>query len=873
MILIVESSLFYQLQSDIIIKCYNYILTTYGFQDAYFYYFRQRVYISSLDRTFFSDISKVNSLNKAFFIIKFVDKISSTGRLVYDYYSPYNTNKDVIFYPYNWFTKRFTYWNSSALIRSFDDYYHIFSCNYFPLGYVQEKDDIITSGGSNIVALDYETNEPISTKFEPNGLPYNNGRPFKILNKNLEGLAVQFTEVGGEISGSTINETGAAVDFTFSFSNYSSIFNNIIFFDTVVLLSQALDGLVITKNLKVDYIQTVQKAFIGATSSSFSIDYDVNPSLVSPIGPFTLNQVISSPPSIGTIYTAPSSQSKQPYFSVQYNTPTPSIFYMSFPINPNYVTKQLFVNEAKVYNSTQYVRVFSPTVPKILIERNLENENSFVPDFITNDFSQEIKPYNITNRSAISNFANEQYDATTSQFTSSDFFVTGKVQVGGNRLIGINFLTLLGVYRYTLYFTDSNNIYNGKQVDGDSWTYLTPTDSNYILIEVERYDGNKILASTLNADVNFFISNASFLPASEVLPASLCTVNRNRFFQSPYDYFLLRNVSLTEFSDINDAEGYFIFTDKISNEILLNLSTYSEDLVRLDISELGRDPNKEFGTQQAIFAKTRAGALKIQSLVNKQISYYNSFLRYNKEIFGRNFGVRSFYSIDNDLGTFLPFPNNFPIFESNSYLLGENFTFTSYIAQYLFGLSGETGPQLNSTINVKEQGNIDQNYNFLVQKVPNSGNIISIFSDENSNNGIRFFKEAFSFTNYLSQESFCSLIIALKTNIFETITFNDKNFLKLKFIYPNNLPNFPYISFNIVTSSGNFPSLIYSDLGVVTYEQYTPFYCQNQSAKKIFFKPWSKRNDFSVWVDLDLFVPDSYIYMMFSNYPSQLIDY
>lgn len=860
---------------DGLLNDYTYILQRYGYIDAFFYYKRQKIYISALDQAFFTDVSRISSLNINFLIIKFVKKIVGGSRLIYDYFSQYNYSTDIVFYPFNWFTKRFTYWDSTALIRSGNDVYHVFSCNYVPLGYVKEQNNLITSGGSNIVARTVPDGYPLPLKGEPNGQVFYSG-PFTLdAPVQIQGLLYQLTLEDGDNLVSVNANVNPSTTFAVSEDKrVDTIYNN--FFGLNISLNQTTNQLTIYAP-NVDYMQTFQKAFMGASSMTCDYDYNgITNQYIIGTNELTRFSFFKEPIESGLKYEISSNTTQKPIFSTEITLATVSGVYNYFwaPVNKYYTITASNAPYQRTFQGIQYHLTDREQPLTVDIVRNSEKEG-FTPLLINNSSpNQELQPWRL-NRLSLSSYSNDDYDPSDGSLGDNPKygFMTFSVNPQSRPYVMIGFVNVntFGLYNMVVYYTDTGGYYTGYQYETQSIMILPNiTGRQQIVVQITANDGSDIDVDYFNTNPITFYGYSTFTPPSLNSPGACYSsaLSRNKTYMDLYGYLLMRRND-NSYNQYN-MDIYFIVTDQ-SNMILASFQTNKSAMQRFSTFDLGRDIDQVFNTYFVIFPRDYNAAVFLEAIALAGTSWtpYSAVIPYNNMFYAKTYGVSSFYSID---GTWHGTLSG-SFYESQQLLnTGTNIGNTNLIGQCILGEIYPTGPGEDgglAPLSERDQMTIFQQ-SLQISSSPSKK--IQIFSDENANNGIRFFREAFSLRNYLSMENDVNLVIVLEITQWTIEDFEGGLYHFTEPItYPMNLPNFPYISFNCLNDELTQPKIMFSDLGVQTYQKYTPFFMQNDNGKKIFLKPWNKRNLFRIWCDVE--VPFNKILMYLSRNPSQLINY
>jgi len=150
---------------------HNKIMSKYGYSDAYFFYLRQRVYVSGLPPDFFNILENWVGMQLFRIVFIYVVYVPDYVRNTYTNYGAYYTNTPIWFLPFNWYETKFIYWDSASSIRSGNSYFNIFSCQKFVIAPVKEMNDKILTGGQTVVAYD-DNGNLIPPKHAPDGKLY-----------------------------------------------------------------------------------------------------------------------------------------------------------------------------------------------------------------------------------------------------------------------------------------------------------------------------------------------------------------------------------------------------------------------------------------------------------------------------------------------------------------------------------------------------------------------------------------------------------------------------------------------------------------------------------------------------------------------------
>lgn len=161
----------YGYQFDLFSEYYKNLLTNYGFIDSYFWYKSQYIRTSTVGIEFFNSPSCFFKLKKFVIVFEFTNKVYSfTGQ--YAYFSEANIGNDIVFLPFNWYTRDPIFNTNNAFLRGIDNgSYQLQSIGFTPLTFMNERKDFFTYANTLPIEAYDDNNRLIPLKLRPNGRP------------------------------------------------------------------------------------------------------------------------------------------------------------------------------------------------------------------------------------------------------------------------------------------------------------------------------------------------------------------------------------------------------------------------------------------------------------------------------------------------------------------------------------------------------------------------------------------------------------------------------------------------------------------------------------------------------------------------------
>lgn len=810
-------------------KCFTFLIDKYNLLDAYFIHLKQRIFVGQLGSDFFNNRENWLGLQQRYVIFNFVNNINFNDHMFYDYTSSYFISRDIVFLPFNWYTRRFVYWDSTALIRGRNGYFNIFSVDSTVLGYVNERSNIAFSGGSALVMADSSGNL-LTPKIFADGkvLELNNASViYPIVTAGFNCLFVN--DEGGKI----IVSYGSNTSFNFgvnSSSTFNSRINNVINLGASIRRDPSINYQLDRRNISsqnLDFIQAIQPAIIGVTIVAQPLS-NIPPPIVIQL------------PTNSEFVPSPSYQNLPFYSNISFNTYNYE--------NNSYVLSQFrTTNEekaiAKSISSDNYVHTSSLTL--------YDNSLYYLKGL------NRVESIQKTNGIPVKDNLFKLY-----RYKSSDVetlkFVQGYIDEEGTRVSTSKYINANVTVSYS---STRIAIFDKFLLEDYEGSFSYYDNSNKIIVKDDYSSLPEIL---------YFITAAKII----------FTIRRKSFTDVNLEMFNNDNTKIGVFSCKIDPTNQIasrrrcclsspIFNTEITNAYLktdlpTDLFTVYFLTGRNNIIESSKEVKDVetlinfVGTSYSfvVFSKSPS-SLSIENLINN-VDQYGKIIRLadlnDKE--GKMITIVDFPSSDDVRGAVEDSLFSYSIEESGAYNNKQSYVVSTY-------------PKNSSILSIKDETLLVNQYNELLnisRKSPYPFKII--IADNGITKGIRMMKEAFRMFNYKSAEN----VVSFSVLLFPKWTLkSDGYYYSNNFSYFNVslLPSLNYISFNSLNTVKNSFSVIYSDVGVESYNRQHPFCVQNASCKISFHKKYEKKNDFRVWSDKALDV----VVMTFSNYASFNIFY
>lgn len=809
-------------------NCFNFLLDKYNFSDAYFIHQKQRIFVRQLGPDFFNNRESWLGLQQRYVVFNFVNRVTTNDHMFYDYTSSYFISRDIVFLPFNWYTRRFVYWDSSAIIRGRDGYFNIFSVDSTVLGYVNERSNLAFSGGHALVMADSSGNL-LTPKIFADGkvLELNNASViYPIVTAGFNCVFV--SEDGGEIN----IYYGGDTSFNFVITN-SSKFNskfNIVDLQASIRRDPAVDyskdrRSITSKNL--DFIQAIQPAIVGVSIVAQPLSTRPNPNLIIP----TNDKFVPIP-----------SYQKLPFFAnIKFNT-------YDFA-NNSYVQTEFRIWETKERGIAKSI---SSSSYDHISELNLYDNSLYYFELVGNFVAVSVQKtyaipvednlfkfykYNIGDEESVK-FQQGYIDNNGSKVSSTKH-VFAYVSVNYRaRKIAIFDESLVESYRGSFsYYTQSNQL-----IARDEYSSLPEVLAYFSVAKIVITIQNKSLS-----DINFEWFNDN----KKNLVITPCTVERA-------GYQLRRSCLSSPVYTSNNYSDVYLRTELPTDDFTVHFLWGQDNIVNGSTIINSVETQVKFAGKSYCFVvftndpKSQA----VEGLISSP-NKYGSILKLSNsgDTEGKMITIVDFPSSDDVRGGVEDSLFSYSIEESGVYNNKQSYVVSTY-------------PEKSSKLNIKDETLLAKQYDELVLMSKNSPYPYKIvIADGGITKGIRMMKEAFRLFNYKSAEN----VVSFSVLLFPKWTFNNGYYYSNDFSYFNVslLPSLNYISFNSLNTVKNSFSVIYSDLGIESYNRQHPFCIQSAACKTVIHKKYQRKNNFKIWCDRDLDV----VVMTFSNYPSFNIFY
>lgn len=811
-------------------KCFTFLIEKYNLVDAYFIHQKQRIYVAQLGEEFFNNRENWIGLQQRYVVFNFVSYTYPTDHMFYENASEYFSSRDVVFLPFNWYTHRFIYWDSTAAIKGSGGYYNIFSVDNTVLGYVNERGGVAYSGGFALVMAD-ESGALIKPKTNADGreLKLDNASViFPVITSGFN--CVFLNDNGGTVSVSYGPETN--FNFTVDQSlTFKTKYNNTLDFgvsirrDPTEAYTTDRRGIT-TKNL--DLIQAFQPAIVGVTIV-------VQPL---PAGPSPSTTIIL--PSNESFVTQPSYQNLFNFSGVRFETydfENYSVIASSFKAAPyDFAIAKSTSSDSYEHNSstTSYSGLFYIT--------NVMNVQSIqkVEAVPINGLLFKLFRCNNEDKDVLTFFQGYIDDSGTKVFSTKTIYAEISLSYDSNR-IAVFDENLLNDYHGSFSYYDSNNT---LQMRGD-YSSLPEVEFGIktarIVFTVNSFTDKYVNLELWNTAPNVAIYNCRIDPSTQQTNTIRCCMSnsiKNR-----------ENVAETVYLRTDLPEGLFrVF-------ILMGKNFVIDESIQIKNTETKVDLIGE--DYSFVVFTIDPKNLGVETLIANP-NAYGSILRmadvYDKE--GKMISLMDFPSSGDVRGAVLDDLFTYSIEESGAYKNKQTYAVSTY-------------PKNSSSLSIKNETLLENQYKELI-RLSKEGTYPYkiIIADENMTKGVRMMKEAFKIFNYKSAEN----VVTITNLLFPKWTLNsDGYYYSNYFSYFNNslVPYLKYISFNGLNTVKNSFSVIYSDVGLESYNRQHPFCIQNVSNKTFFHRKYINKNRFQLWSDKDLDV----VVMTFSNYASFNIFY
>ena len=149
-------------------------LTSYiGARDAYFFYKRFKIFVSSVGLDFFNHPNCFSLLDKDTIIFTFIFDFQAQGQ--YTYWSSAYKNKNIIFLPFNWYTTNAIFSENAGFVRASNNiFYQIASVGHLPISYNNEVSNTFQTYEDSLPTILEGPDGSMNFKFAPNGDPLDN---------------------------------------------------------------------------------------------------------------------------------------------------------------------------------------------------------------------------------------------------------------------------------------------------------------------------------------------------------------------------------------------------------------------------------------------------------------------------------------------------------------------------------------------------------------------------------------------------------------------------------------------------------------------------------------------------------------------------
>lgn len=752
----------------------NFLKNKYNLIDAYFLFFNQRIFISSLQDGFFRDVKNWINIQAQSLVFTFVKNYTGTERMVYDYYSPYFISEDVYFLPFNWYTKRFIYWDNAAQSRGQgNNYFRIFSVGLTPIAFIRESDKnkLAQSGGSTIV-FRTQTGERY-VKLESDGKPIEIFPAYIEYPITFEGLICKFSD---EFNSVTLQVAADDYNFQITFNqNQNPLINFETNFDFPVTTKKFQDRILDAANL--DYIQSFQRAIIG------------NKIVIEEIGDIPKPLPFSN--AAYGVNTYIDGSFKQALIKMQFKfleSYVDSVFYIQFVD---------LTNEFKIVENANMF--FSRSNFAVYLSPNINQLTEFLPNdkYIVND--DESQMFYLTESPTLTVIQVSQGKIEQDgSITPSNFYCHAAVSL-------IQQTVILGrtdeLSMFKLEFSDEEKEF------GVLGAWLSP--SNGIAhINISKWNGDAITVLELDefllATTNFAMINLS----AEKYPASVSSP----LFTYAGELRLINNTEAKLLADLYELKqsGGEPNIYPIPFDDVLSITTTENLFIQI------YNTNEKDG--DGFEKETISAPLPLIAVQGTIPATTESYIQ-----------IQTGFPSENEVAGYAPilYPD-YPFFESA--LANDNLKYWCCRYQKF-----EQAPNFEIAV-------VDQNKNDgLAVELDNLAKQgifpYRIKFNNEITEGIRMLKNAFDYQNYLRQEMIVSIIITFEC----TTTMIDGFYRSQSFQWPQNFAQFQYISLQPFTSdSSKKPTVMFSNLGVETYERQHPFFIENQDEAVRIVKPYQK---------------------------------
>lgn len=812
-------------------KAYSYIITTYNFKDAYFIFQKQRIFVAQLGSSFFNNRENWIGIQQRYVIFKFVYHTNSYDYLFYNSISSYYNDRDIVFLPFNWYTSRLVYWDSSALIRGPNGYYPIFSVDSIVLGYVNERSSKAFSGGSACVFADSD-GKLITPKVNSDGKEL-------VLNN----ASVIFPIVTAAFDATFTDENGGTIDLLYGYNTSFNFYvsnnfviknknNNLIEIGASIRRNPEIDYKIDRRNISstnLDFIQAVQPAIVGVTILAIPINLDPTPSIIIPDN--------------NEFRTSPSYQRLNDYEGIEFNT-------FDFE-NNSYVESSFNVNDGrqaiiKSISSESYFHTSSLTLyDNKLYYLNQGKNTVFSVQKEDNSIPVNgnlFKFFRYDDNNIISISFRQGYIDNNGSLVSSNLYINSEVEYSTITTIAIFDRNLLNDYygSFSYYDASNNLIYSDEYSSLPELKFFTNTIRVILTIK-------KINLSNINVDF--------FNDGQNKVIVSLCKIDLTN-----QNVLVYRCCLSSQVYSLNDNNIIFLNTELPESlfKVYLLMGIDNNIIVSQEIKMLDTEVTLVGNKYAFLVLSIDSTSQSIEEII-ADIDSYGKIINLidinNKE--GKMITLLNFPSTNDVRGVVDESLVTYSIEESGAFKNKQTFVVSTY-------------PKNSNILTIKDKDLLDEQYNSLLINAKSSLYPYKlIIENDEITNGIRMFKEAFKMFNYKSAENVISFSVILYPKW--TNDLDDGYYYSNYFSYFNIslLPCLDYISFNSLNTVKNSFSVIYSDLGKQTYNKYHPFCIQSESTKVIFHRSYEKKNKFRIWSDSPL----EEIIMSFSSYASFNIFY
>lgn len=793
---------------------------------------------------FFSILVNWVSMQATVIVFTYVAQVDSLVRNTYTQFGAYYTNTAVWFLPFNFYSDGLIYWDSASQVRSGNNYFNILGCGKFIAVPVKEKNDQVLTGGDTLVVYDVNGNI-VPPKLEPNGQLYPVQEFSVRFPQEFNGLIFNFVENKGEIE-FIFDEPNA------SYSNYiikgkrTYTENDVKLFKLGIPLWRDSNlpytintRLIKTKNL--DYIQSFQEAFCGATIVENPVAALISPFISNAdFNVFGLNRKQDVGRSLAYYR---STQVLQWIYEFAPTRQTELVI-----VQPDEETQELyslFSDVLPVGNSRYYGQV-----GKVLRIRVVAKD---LTTFITAPFfrTYQVNPNNLDSlEGPAQGFYTEANPPEL--IVSPDAICFSYVTKSSSD---------------TLYFRPPNGfsnmqiLMNGKYIATgielfNTQAYKIP-DGAFIFINMRQVNGADILVDEyVNRGVPYQIGIERFSspPKISSIEDSVGAIQTTKFY-TPTSY----NKLFYSF-----GQNTYDFTAKIfylKNNIIQQIFTLTRDLSEFDLV-----PTDEKGVFIcAVYANTVGGGTYLLNIIKNPGNFP---LLINNQV---NFGTVDVINMqlypgayDKDIYSDLVAKSFYPIYESGYY----GATVKKYIiSKFTVGIVPSSDS--DCLVNVKDTSKNVIQYNFL-RDFTASGPLPYEFlvTSKTIRQGIRMFNDIFRHENNLEREisAYASILVTFKSWTWKP---QEGLYTSNTLLWPQLWPKFKYCAILGIIDSNEVYTQIFTDLERIIYYVPKPFTLRTSNDVFVMCREIQYRSSFVIECDKQL----TQAVILVSNSASKTIHY